>query len=192
MACLKWGLFYLPLLHLPIFWLRFLIPLLSGLINGPYGIINSFSFSKEILEQDPTLVMGSLDVKALFTSIPLDETIHICTNELFKDKLYIKKLSKGDIKTFWNELLKIHSFCLTESYQQVDVVTNIFMAYHEQKMNARLLLNLITTVDTWMISFCSTQWKHLTCLETILTLSCLRNFQKWSETLGKKYKFKKP
>ena len=29
------------------------------------------------------IFMGSLDVDSLFTNIPLEETIEICTNELF-------------------------------------------------------------------------------------------------------------
>ena len=42
--------------------------------------------------------MGSLDVDALFTSIPLDETINICVEELFKDKILVNNLSKVDFK----------------------------------------------------------------------------------------------
>ena len=43
--------------------------------------------------------MGSLDVDSPFTNIPLDETIEICSNELFKEsetvkvKLEFKELS---------------------------------------------------------------------------------------------------
>ena len=87
--------------------------------------------------------MGSLDVDALFTSIPLDETIHICANELFKDKIYIKNLSKEDIKNLL-ELATKNSLFLFDGvyYQQVDGVAmgsplgptlaNIFMSYYEQ------------------------------------------------------------
>ena len=50
---------------------------MESIATGPYTILNSFSFNKEVLEQDPSLVMGSLDVDALFTSIPLNETIRI-------------------------------------------------------------------------------------------------------------------
>ena len=49
--------------------------------------------------------MASLDVDSLFTSIPLDETIKICSNELFKDndKKQIHGLSKAQI----NKLFKL-------------------------------------------------------------------------------------
>ena len=78
---------------------KFLIPILSTIVNGPYTIVNSFDFNKEILEQDASLTMGSLDVDALFTSIPLDETINICVNQLFQDKTVFQGFNKADIKT---------------------------------------------------------------------------------------------
>ena len=42
--------------------------------------------------------MGSLDVDALFTSMPLDETINIAVEQLFLNKNDVNKLSKTDLK----------------------------------------------------------------------------------------------
>ena len=42
--------------------------------------------------------MGSLDVDSLFTNITLEETIDICTNELFKESETIEGLSKTEFK----------------------------------------------------------------------------------------------
>ena len=61
---------------------KILVPIHTPIDNGPFRITNSFLFNKEILDQDATLVMGSLDVDALFTSIPLDETINIILGPL--------------------------------------------------------------------------------------------------------------
>ena len=61
---------------------------------GPYTISNSFTFNEEVLKQDPSLFMGSLDVDALFTSIPLEETIQISADSLFKDKKLVDNLVK--------------------------------------------------------------------------------------------------
>ena len=36
-----------------------------------------------IVKQDSSLVMSSLDVDTLFTNIPLDETINVCTNTVY-------------------------------------------------------------------------------------------------------------
>lgn len=63
-------------------------------------IINSFDFNKEVSSQNATSFMGSLDVDALFTSIPLEKTINIAVNEFFHDKTKINKLSKQMSKIF--------------------------------------------------------------------------------------------
>ena len=47
--------------------------------SNEFTVKDTFCFAKEIVEQESFLVMGSLDVNSLFTNIPLDETIYICT-----------------------------------------------------------------------------------------------------------------
>ena len=74
---------------------KFLVPILNSIANGPFSINNSFEFNKELLDQDASLSMGSLDVDALFTSIPLDETISIGVEELFRNSNEVQKLSKN-------------------------------------------------------------------------------------------------
>ena len=123
---------------------KFLVPILNVLVNGPYTIINSFSFNKEVQKQDPSLVMGSLDVDALFTSLPLDETINICVSELFKDKELVNGLNRTEIKSLL-ELASKDTLFLFDGvlYHQIDGVAmgspigptfaNIFMNYHEKK-----------------------------------------------------------
>ena len=44
--------------------------------------------------------MASLDVDALFTNIPLDETIDICVKKLFKT--LVKGISKNDFRDLLN------------------------------------------------------------------------------------------
>ena len=41
---------------------------------------------------------GSLDVDSLFTNTPLEETIGICTNILFKESETVEDLSKSEFK----------------------------------------------------------------------------------------------
>ena len=41
--------------------------------------------------------MPSLDVNSLFTNVPLEETIHICIDELFKSNSSIHGLNKNQI-----------------------------------------------------------------------------------------------
>ena len=52
--------------------------------------------------------MGSLDVDSLFTNIPLEETIEICTNELFKETETAEGLNKLSLNNFCLRLLRIH------------------------------------------------------------------------------------
>ena len=42
--------------------------------------------------------MGSLDTDSLFTNIPLEETIEICTNNLFKNSDIVHGLKKSEFK----------------------------------------------------------------------------------------------
>ena len=46
---------------------------------------NSFNFATEIVEQDSSNFMGSLDIDSDFTIILLEKTIEICINNLFKN-----------------------------------------------------------------------------------------------------------
>ena len=123
---------------------KFLLPILDSVANGPYTIINTFSFNKEVQLQDANLVMGSLDVDALFTNIPLDETINICVTELFKDKELINKLNKDDVRDLLQLASKNTLFIFDGIlYQQIDGVAmgsplgphfaNTFMNYHEKQ-----------------------------------------------------------
>ena len=122
---------------------KFLVPILNNIVVGPYTIINSFSFNKEVLEQDPSLIMGSLDVDALFTSLPLTETIDICVNELYKDKDVVQNFTKSEMKQLLNLASKDTLFLFDGVYyNQIDGVAmgsplgphfaNAFMNYHEK------------------------------------------------------------
>ena len=62
---------------------KFLVLLLGQITSYMYTIKNSFEFSREIADQDPGLLMASLDVESLFTNI--EETISarcdsLCSN----------------------------------------------------------------------------------------------------------------
>ena len=88
--------------------------------------------------------MASLDVDALFTNIPLDETIDICLKKLFKtpDTL-VKGISKNDFRDLLNLATKESFFTFSNKfYIQVDgvamgsalcpILANIFLSHHEE------------------------------------------------------------
>ena len=58
------------------------------------------------MEQDSSDLMGSLEIDSLFTNIPFEETIEICTNNLSKHTEIVLCLKKVKLKTFSLEQLK--------------------------------------------------------------------------------------
>ena len=81
--------------------------------------------------------MASLDVDALFTNIPLDETIDICLKKPFKD------ISKRDFWDLLNLATKESFFTFNNKFCiQVDdvamgsslgpILANIFLSHHEE------------------------------------------------------------
>ena len=64
---------------------KFFVPILKSLTSNEYTVNDSFPFAEKTVEQDSQYFMGSLDVDSLFTNIPLEETIDICTNTLFEN-----------------------------------------------------------------------------------------------------------
>ena len=77
---------------------KFLVPILKSLISNEYTVKDSFAFAEEIVEQDSEIFMGSLDVDFLFTNIPLEETIDICTNTLSGNTEKVEVLSKIEFR----------------------------------------------------------------------------------------------
>ena len=54
--------------------------------------------AKEIAEEDSTFYMGSLDEDPLFTNIPLEKTINICTESIFDQNDIVEGLNKSELK----------------------------------------------------------------------------------------------
>ena len=105
---------------------------------------DSFEFAEVICDYDACLFMASLDVDSLFTNVPLEETIHICVNELFKSNSSIHGLNKKQITEMLSlttkELIILFDMAF---YTQVDGVTmgsqmgpslaNAFMCHYGTK-----------------------------------------------------------
>ena len=64
---------------------KYLVPILEPLTKNKCIVKDSFNFTTEIVEQDSSNFMRSLDIDSLFTNIPLEKSIEICTNNLFKN-----------------------------------------------------------------------------------------------------------
>ena len=125
-------------------WAKILVPLLRHLTSNHFTLKDSLEFPKIICEQDAGLFMASLDVDSLFTNVPLEETINICVNELFKSNSSIHSLNKKQIPEMLSLTTK-ESIILFDMafYTQVDSVAmgsplgpslvNAFLCHHETK-----------------------------------------------------------
>ena len=77
---------------------KFLVPILDDISHNEFTIKDSFSFGKEVLGMDSSLFMGSLDIEALFTSLPLNETINITVDLMFKDNELVNNLNREEFR----------------------------------------------------------------------------------------------
>ena len=100
----------------------FLLPILKSLTTNEFTAKDSFHLAEDIVDQQHDLFMVSLDVDSLFTNIPWEETIDICTNELFKKSETIEGLSKTEFKELFSLATKDWVLFLMEHYKQIDGV----------------------------------------------------------------------
>ena len=114
------------------------------LTSNKFTLKDSFECAKIVCEQDAGLFMASLDVDSLFTNVPLEETINICVDELFKSDSGIHGLNKKQITEMLALTTKESIFLLDMAfYTQVDGVAmgpplgpslaNAFLCRHETK-----------------------------------------------------------
>ena len=78
-------------------WAKIFVSLLRHPTSNQFTLKDSFKFAKIVYEQDAGLFMASLDANSLFTNVPLEETINIWVNELFKSNSSIHGLNKKQI-----------------------------------------------------------------------------------------------
>ena len=100
--------------------------------------------AEEIVHLDSKLLIGSLDVDSLFTNIPLEETINICTNLLYNNEDVIEGINKSEFKNLLSLATQESYFIFNDVlYKQKDGVTmgsplgptmaNVFLSFYEIK-----------------------------------------------------------
>ena len=84
--------------------------------------------------------MASLDVDSLFTNIPLDETINICTESIFNESDTVEGLNKSEFKELFSLATKESYFIFNELlYKQAmgsplgPTLANAFLCFYEKK-----------------------------------------------------------
>ena len=122
---------------------KFLVPVLSELTKNNYVCKDSFSFARDVRSQDKKLFMTSFDIDSLFTNLPLDETIDICVDKLFKSKKKIKGFNETQFKTLLQFATKNSFFIFNDKfYIQTDgiamgsplgpTLANVFLCHWEE------------------------------------------------------------
>lgn len=124
---------------------KFCVPLLDRLTRNEYTIKDSFDFVSEVTNLNlDNFILASFDIESLFTSIPLDETIDIITESLFKDSETFNNFNKAQFTKFLNFAVKDSPFYFNgKLYIQKDgmamgsplgpTFANCFLCYHETK-----------------------------------------------------------
>ena len=64
---------------------KYLTRIIKQYANNEYTVKDSFSFVNELLCWPSVPFMCSFDIVSLFTNIPINETIEICLDKLYKD-----------------------------------------------------------------------------------------------------------
>ena len=96
------------------------MPDLKPLSTNEFTVKN-VHFARGIVDQKPDFFTGTLDIDSLFTSTPLQETIEIFTNELFKGSEAGEGLSKSDFKEVLPLAIKDPHFIFVRTlYKQID------------------------------------------------------------------------
>ena len=106
-----------------------------------FNVKDSFEFAEEIAHQDSKLFMGSLDIDLLFTNIPLEETINICTNLLYNNEYGIDGINKSEFKNLSLATQESYFIFSDALYKQKDGVAvgsplgptmaNVFLSFYE-------------------------------------------------------------
>ena len=122
---------------------KYLGSLLSPHISNKYTTQDSFSFVQEIQNIDTrNKYLISFDVQNLFTNIPLNETINIAINTIFKHNPNFP-INRTDLKMLFSFATTQSHFLFNDFiYDQMDGVTmgsplapilaNLFMGHHEK------------------------------------------------------------
>ena len=106
---------------------KFCDKLLKPITTNEYTIKDSFSFAKEVEEFDSNLIMAGFDVKSLFTSIPLTETVSLCVENLYRNQTHIDNLSKSSFRRILEMAMYESFFIFHQKYfKQRDGVAMVF------------------------------------------------------------------
>ena len=111
-------------------------------------ISDSFTFAKTMqnLDIDPDVFMCSFDVSSLFTNVPLDETIKICSGALYNNSdlqtlipkdvfLKLMKSAISSVEFSFNNTMCKQTYGIAMGSPLGPALANIFVGYYEEKFS---------------------------------------------------------
>ena len=102
---------------------KFLVPRMNSITSNEFTVKDTFHFPKEMVEQESSLVTGSLGVDSLFLNIPPDEAIDICIDTIYSEQDVIEGINKEVFQNLLSSATKEYYFSLNEVlYEQRDGV----------------------------------------------------------------------
>ena len=136
---------------------KYMASLLAPLTKSKQNIESTQDFINKLrtLRIPEGYKMVSLDVVSLFTSVPLEYTIQIILDKVFKEKKIKTKLSHKELKTLLELCTKEMHFSFNDKiYKQINgvamgsplgpVLANIFMVHLEEEMIPRLTGEMVS------------------------------------------------
>ena len=125
---------------------------LAGLLQpvlerfSSHCISDSFTFAKTMqnLDNNPNVFMCSFDVSSLFTNVPLDETIKICSDALYDDSdlqpliprnvfVELMKSATSSVEFSFNNTMYKQTVGVAMGSPFDLALANIFVGYYEEK-----------------------------------------------------------
>ena len=165
---------------------RWLTEVLQPVLNrySVHVIKDSFAFCAHLREQrapNENTFMCSFDVVSLFTNVPIDETIQICLDTLYRSDVEPPKINEGLLKKLLLKSTRDVEFSFNnQMYRQIDgvamgsplgpVLANIFLGYCESLIEDDMWPDMYCRfVDDTFSLFCgrSNALEFLHCLNSL-------------------------
>ena len=101
------------------------------------------------LNIDPNIFMYSFDVSSLFTNVPLDETIKICSDALYDDSdlqlvilrdVFVKLMKSvtSSVEFSFNNTMYKQTNGVAMRFPLIPALANIFVGYYEEKLFSQM------------------------------------------------------